>query len=489
MTRLWIGFAAVIVFGSLYPFDFQARSLDPFLISAFLETCCGRPGRGDVLGNVILFAPYGFLGMVSAGAGASMLRQAGFVLITGLALALLLQVIQLYLPSRDENLQDVAWNTIGLAGGLVFGLISHKQVVSARGQWRDLALVPCLLIGCWIAYRLLPLVPSIDWQEIKDSLKPLFLYPRLEPFALARDTVAWLLTAALLQRAQRGIALDALLPVAMLGTFGLEVLIIANVVTVSNLAGAILALGLWWAGLRRLGAQAGLLAFLLAGVLVIQGLRPFEFGAFPAAFAWLPFQGLLGGSMYVNAQAVCEKVFLYGSLVYFLWQTRLPRVAGIILATLLVGLLEGAQIWLAGRTPEITDPLLVLLAAATMTAFERLIPDSRQETSSDLDQSSELVARTVNLRPDQCEVLEALAKRMNGDLSHIAQRMIDQAMELGDLRPSSEAGDSGGQWVQRSLSLRPDQVAYLESHSRKQEVSLSNVVRGIVEGFLEEAES
>ena len=183
------------------------------------------------------------------------------------------------------------------------------------------------------------------------------------------DTVAWLVVASLLQRVRRGMKLDNYLPVLMLATFTLEVFIVANVVHASNVAGALLAVILWWSLFRNASWQAVGLSTLLCAMLVAAGLEPFVLNPAPAAFNWLPFRGLLGGSMYLNVLAICEKVFLYGSLIYLLWQTRLSQTAGVLVGVAVVSSIEFAQTFFTRHTPEITDPLLLVLAALTMLAL------------------------------------------------------------------------------------------------------------------------
>ena len=331
MTRIWIGFAVVVTYGSIYPFDFQVRYLDARTIQAFLESCCQGLGLGDTLGNVVLFLPYGFLGMIAASEGASRSRRIWLVCFTGAVLALALQVAQFYLPSRNENLQDVLWNIIGTVGGMLAGYLSRRYVLgSVAGQRHQLTLIPCLLVGSWLIYRLIPFVPSIDFQAIKNSVKPLLLDPTISAVSVAHDAVAWVVVAILLQHLRQGVKLDKYLPHLIGVVFGLEILIVHNSLSASNVTGAVLALVLWWSGLRRVAWQASGLAVLLCAMLIAAGLAPFTLAPSSQPFGWMPFHGLLGGSMYVNVQSICEKVFLYGSLIYLLWQTRLNQVVGVL---------------------------------------------------------------------------------------------------------------------------------------------------------------
>lgn len=369
MNKLWLGFAAVIVYGSIYPFNFEAKELDAETVLTFVLSCCYGASRGDILGNVVLFLPFGFLGIVSARDGASLLTRAGIVALTGTALALAVQIAQIYLPTRNESLLDVGWNFIGIVGGMLFGAGIQRSFLRADLRVERGELIPALLVASWLTYRLVPFVPSIDLALVKDSLKPLLLTPEIDAVRTFHDTVAWLVIASLLQRMRRGMKLDNYLPVLMLATFTLEVFIVANVVHASNVAGALLAIALWWGLFRNTTWQASGLAAMLCAMLVAAGLEPFVLNPAPAAFNWLPFRGLLGGSMYLNVLAICEKVFLYGSLIYLLWQTRLSQTAGVLVGVAVVSFIEFAQTFFTRHTPEITDPLLLVLAALTMLAL------------------------------------------------------------------------------------------------------------------------
>jgi len=117
MIRLWIAFIVLATLGSIYPFDFQASGLNLVSIGEFLRTCCRMSSRGDILGNTILLVPIGFTGMLVSRSESSASRRFLFVCFVGAIVALALQVMQIFLPSRDENLQDVVWNVFGTAGG------------------------------------------------------------------------------------------------------------------------------------------------------------------------------------------------------------------------------------------------------------------------------------------------------------------------------------------------------------------------------------
>ena len=112
----------LIVYGSLYPFDFSLTAMGNVDIGHFLADWRLFSSRGDLLGNVGLFLPYGFFGMLAVRAEQS--RSARFVALAvfGLFAAAWLQFMQLALPSRDAALGDVIWNAVGMSLGAAAAL-------------------------------------------------------------------------------------------------------------------------------------------------------------------------------------------------------------------------------------------------------------------------------------------------------------------------------------------------------------------------------
>jgi len=173
--------AALIVYGSLYPFEFALANADSRALHRLLTIDPLGTSRSDILANVALFVPFGLVGVTAvSGRGLRPVRIL-LVLLFGLALAVALQIVQLFIPSRVPTLTDVVWNGLGLAlGALAATLPVVRRLLQGLERAPRLS-VPVLLIGAWIAYRLAPFAPSIDVQVIKDSLKPLLLTPRLTP--------------------------------------------------------------------------------------------------------------------------------------------------------------------------------------------------------------------------------------------------------------------------------------------------------------------
>jgi VanZ family protein len=262
------------------------------------------------------------------------------------------------------RLTDAIWNTLGLVIGLGLALVP-----ALRPRHHSLAggvPVPLLLVGLWIAYRLAPFVPSLDVQNVKDSLKPLLLTPfPINWLSAAHGAAGWLSCGALWQgaRAQVGTRFAA---TAMVVVFAAEVLVVDNVVTSADAIGAAAALGAWVALARCRARPASVAALVLGAYVLVAGLAPFELRPAPVAFEWLPFRGFLGGSMLANVSSLLEKLFNYGALIWLLGVAggsvgRVPFAVSVAAVVGLTASLEAAQTVIVGRTPEITDPLLALL--------------------------------------------------------------------------------------------------------------------------------
>lgn len=351
MKLLLLLVCILIVYGSLYPFDFHA--MPPGEWTAFLRSWNQLTHRGDVLGNVVLFLPFGYLGAQLYGRKARLLSSA-------LLLGGGLQVAQMYLPSRDANLSDLIWNLLGTLIGVGIGRVFHFQIERwGAGMARKSYL--WLLMGAWLAYRLMPFVPGLGWQQIKHSLKPLLLQPTLSWINVLHDAVAWAVFACLWYTAHESRHRLRNLLILVMGVLTLEVIIVNNTLSASNVLGASLGLVIWLLWLRHWRNRMSFLSLSMVLMLVVIGLAPFELRVTPVAFHWLPFYGFLGGSMLVNVAVLFEKTFLFGALLWLSQQEgSSPRFATLF-ALSIIGLIEVGQVFVTGHTPEITDVLLVLV--------------------------------------------------------------------------------------------------------------------------------
>ncbi|MSO77108.1 MAG: VanZ family protein [Alphaproteobacteria bacterium] len=350
--------SGLILYGTLYPFDFAAGAHPGAMVSLLTASLNARPGRGDILSNVVLFLPFGFFAMQCLLPRAPRLARLLVVVMMGAALSLGIECAQAYLPSRVTSLYDLALNAHGALFGAVAGWIDWRGKLQAGG--RPPAILPLLLLGAWLGYRLFPYVPTIDFQHVRDALKPL-LSGELPLVDVLRHFAGTLVVGRLLQALttpRRALLGMLLVP---LGVIAAKLFIVTKVIMPGEVAGVVAGVAFWVIVLGRWHRRTAVVATVLAAQIAVQGVVPLIFRPEPVLFSFIPFIGFQGGSMAVNLQAFLEKVFLYGALVWLLIETGRRLVFTLIVSAAFLTAIELVQMYLAHRVSEITDPLLAII--------------------------------------------------------------------------------------------------------------------------------
>ncbi len=381
--------ALMIAYGSLYPFAFSSADDESWrtLFSNFrLFT-----SRGDVLGNFLLFIPLGTLGMLAflpvIGQGASSFS----VCLGGIVFAFALQVAQLYLPSRDAVLSDVIWNAIGLVAGIAAAPLVQR-VADAKNSQPAVPLL--LLLALWFAHELAPLLPSLDWQKVKDAIKPLFLNPHFD-FANFVEHFAGALFAGLVLSGIVGNAasLRALIICVLFVLVG-KIVVVSQALSLAAVGGFALAC-FSWEKLRCSPACDHIIAISLLLAVALAALDPLTFRVPPSDFNWLPFAGQLEGTMLINLGALLQKVFLYAAILWLAGTLGMSFWLSSACLAALVLLFETAQMFIPGRTADASEALWVLLTALAL----RTLP-SRAKASFRAPGSSQDSCPRAHKRPE-----------------------------------------------------------------------------------------
>ncbi|MGH8657052.1 MAG: VanZ family protein [Gammaproteobacteria bacterium] len=363
MPAVLILIALFIAYASLYPFEFATPVEIHLLPWLYTERWISR---ADVLANILLFVPYGFT--VAFGEHRNKTRI--WLLSAGFAMALALQWVQQFTPERVPALYDAFFNLLGLTVGLVVGaLIAGRRyrTLVPGGLRRVATTAEILIAGCWLGYRLFPFVPSLDWQQIKDSLKPLLLHPDLSFAAILDNTAGWALFFLLLspRLTKPYPTLLVLAPLTLLA----EVLVVDNSLSVANLLGVAMATLLVLAIPPR--SQTRVMILVLLCSLLIKGILPFAFTSRLNDFSWFPLSAFFSGSLSFNIQSLLQKLFFYGGLVLMLNRAGLGLYPASVAASLWLLLIECAQIFLRHHSPEITDPLIPLLVVFMLKSMSK----------------------------------------------------------------------------------------------------------------------
>ncbi len=373
------GLALLIVYGSLYPFD--AAKPEPEALRRLFRDWTLISTRGDMLGNLALFVPWGLAGMLTfaprRGVGCAVI----VIALGGFVLALACQIAQLWIPSRSAALADVFWNMLGVAAGLVLGRgVRQHLAVNAGGA--GVSIAAASLLGAWLLAFWLPLVPSVDLQLLKDNLKAVlnaraFSFGAFMP-ALAMALMSGYLLSRLVGIRASLVGLPAWLALAAVGKLFIHSAHIDLSAPLGFIVGAVLWCTSPWVDAQR---RTVIVALALIAAYTVQGLSPFEFRDTPSSFSWSPMAAMLEGSMLSNAQALVDSVLIFTSFLYLVQISGgRPAVASLGLAVWVLGI-ELAQTFIVSRTADITLPLLVILLgqAFRMSRLPSLATASRIE--------------------------------------------------------------------------------------------------------------
>ena len=393
--KLWLLFTIFVLYGCTIPFQF-AGGIDQALeklrrlpMSPWIDPETGRrPSIPDSVQNILLFVPFGALGVL-AGRRRTLSRA---VLVTGLgtSLSLVVETLQLFTTNRVSSLADVATNSVGaLAGaGTVVVLQSAVKTAAARLRSSGLLGVPevhaVTVFSLVIVVALLqPFDVTLDVGTVAAKVRMLVDQPW--QFTVLRDEGLVVMICCLLAMAvadylaavgrQHPATKAAIIGVVAVCGFEFSQLFItsrmpglwdAAVGSVGVLLGAF-----FWATAGSFGPsalwRAGLVA-MTVGAAALLMLIPFEFSGHYRGFSWYPFRSYYERTTFEGLSHVIELVLTYFPLGYCFtrgqgghWR-QFTAVLG--LALLIAAPVEYLQGWIVGRFPDISDIGLSLAGAA-----------------------------------------------------------------------------------------------------------------------------
>ena len=376
MYRVLLIVIAIIVYGSLYPWDFHSAQLAasplwvlihswPAVINRFLIL--------DVAVNLLLYMPLGVFAYLAFRQSLGSLLAASAAIIVGLTLSSSIEMIQLFDDSRDCNALDVVCNLTGTGIGVALGIFYQPWLKRSISLTETAGFLhpngAVLLVYVWLAYQVFPLFPSFSRTRLFEKLHVLFAAGSFSALDTFTYFVEWLVLAELLASALSTGRTRKLLPLLLL-ILPARLFISGRTFSWSELAGATLACICFYflSGHRwRLGLSA---VFLIA-LLILRGLAPYHWTSVPNPFSWIPFSGFLEANRESGMLTFLRKCFWYGSAIWLLRAIGWRAVTAAIAVALILGTIEVVQIHLPGRVAEITDPVLALILAAALGLLER----------------------------------------------------------------------------------------------------------------------
>lgn len=346
----------IITYGSLFPFNFSLLEFNQEysgLLSLSLS------GFGDILANVLLFMPLGFL--------YSLLNPKDYLLRSHdnvmlwfkiFSFSFVLQVLQIALPGRDQNITDVIFNMIGFSIAYYAVVIIHLPSFELKAR---LQYLPYVIAIIYLFSELSPFVPALDFQQIKSSIKPLLSVPTFAPLGgILTNVVMWLLVIRLLSFQQIKMPFKWVLLLWWIMLFG-KVIIYGSYLSYSDLLAPLLAILL--AVVLKLNQPqiTKVLIFLVLFIFVLSSVS--NITQFDLSFDdIMPFYGYLSGRLDIGLQVILYKIFIFSSIIWLALELSLSAKRTAISLAFLVVFIEISQLFMPSRTTDFADVILVVLA-------------------------------------------------------------------------------------------------------------------------------
>lgn len=416
---LFLFYCLFILYGSFIPFRFSddpefVRSQFARLITLPYHQGVRRFSLPDVVSNILLFVPLGFLwigGELSRRTQSSSWRVAFVGGVLGFLFGLMIESGQVFSPGRIPSIMDALSNGLGSATGAAAGYLVFRAFRGSFGliflqllQQRPSLILLVLLLLAVVADAYYPFNVTLDVSAVWHNLKNTRLIPfavGLHRFWLDLFVEKVLLFAAVAYLALQNLsnsdasnrrlawaassAIAALIEVGKLFFAG-RAPNADNVVfsSIGALIGVVIVPPLAATRLVRRHARK-IFGLLLLCIITYEELSPFDWIRSleqilmrMATIEWLPFRSYYTAEPQAAVFDLAKKMFLLGPLGFLVAQGNSDGGARKrqVLATavgLLVGLiLEAVQIGLRSRHPSLTDVFVFGGAAwAGAVVFER----------------------------------------------------------------------------------------------------------------------
>ncbi len=362
----------LLVYGTLYPItNWQWPTSLQF--HAFSFNWPTSYSKSDVLVNLIIYVPFGFL--------LSWLLQHRFpytilipaITLVGASLSLSLEFLQSFIPSRVSSISDIALNSTGMLIGTVAACLLRPQgtiITKASNLYRryfhndPLAELGLLILIFWALTQLMPLVPAFDLGSIKNSIKPLWLTfkePSLFGFWKAGTytlniLALFLIGSMIIKKQEQTIAFIGLFIVAVLTV---KIFITTRQLSSEALAGLSIGLSLFVL-VRKMQLPAAPVALVAITIAFLLNALHFDPYGRTHILSWILLQGQM---VKISGLIIVETIWPFMALSYLtirLAPTQATRILwiGSPLVALAVFYTEWIQQFLPGRYPDITDVYL-----------------------------------------------------------------------------------------------------------------------------------
>lgn len=368
LPAIFFTVVTLIVYGSLYPWFFRIPPgpVDPIgalLRSWSVVAVFDRRYLADVIINLVLYVPLGMSGYLAFHKVRNQALRIGGLVLFGFVLSASIEMLQLLVPGRRCGAIDLLNNTIGTAGGVIAAtlfeaVVGRKWMDGHSRRAVDRSALALLLI--WVGSLLFPLFPVMWLAVFRGKLVSISQAPLFEFGTFVAALASWYAAGLML----RSVVSDRFWLWASVALIPAQFFIMSRVPSLSALVGAIAGVVLFVTLKRRP------VGWIFLALMVLRGLSPFRVGA-PHSFSLVPFGGFLSMDWQTGIRVLLEKFWNMGAAVWIFRAERMPLDRAIVIVTVVAALIEVGQMFLPGRTAEITDPMLVVLAGLAIRALGR----------------------------------------------------------------------------------------------------------------------
>ncbi|MGB8327668.1 MAG: VanZ family protein [Steroidobacteraceae bacterium] len=372
-TARWLLFATIglIAYGSFYPFHFELQRLvDARLSVLFYLPQMRRLNYSDIVGNLLLYIPLGFTAVHALPDRYGRWRRAVLALLLGALLSVLVEFLQQATTNRTASILDVALNVVSTIAGIALGLSLRLDTTG----WPHLLrrrrphAMPLLLVGLWIAAHTIPFVPTLS--RLLQRFEPVRTL-QFSPGETATWVAGYLIVSLALRSLVRRHVFWRAWVALVAGSLAARLFFLNQRLELDECLG--LALAFVPIAVTRSIRYTVVMRpafYLVWALLLVAGLQPYELAPHVQPFQWLPFSGFFeanGEGGYIEST---RKLFLYTGALWLAAAdaARLRNAVLILLAVTAVT--EWTQRFMPGRTPTITDWVLVLVGALIVLVAE-----------------------------------------------------------------------------------------------------------------------
>ena len=383
MRALFATICGIIIYGSLFPFDFYWPNFEQFSWLDWTLSLEERTTNGDRLSNLLTFIPLGFFGYFYNPFNLNRFATKSLsVIAVCLLIAYCLQVLQIFTPHRVPSVGDVFYNIWGVMFGIagafsIENFLIRKTALSEIWFFEYSVATALALFACM--YFLFPFFFQIDIDDFIQSALPIWTPPWIIPEVFILLFAYWLSFLTLLKHCFWKDFSYSSLAIIISVLLLLKIISAHNFVDLNWIFAAFLSL-LVIKYCPRVWIEKVVLAMLVLA-LVLPVVVPWKIKMLSAEFNWIPMNSYLNGSLWLNTQLFLEKIFLFGSLLYFSKRLFGNWLIAAVVCAGLVFVVEILQLFISLGQASITEPLMVVILGWVFVNLESSKPNIKSFVS------------------------------------------------------------------------------------------------------------